>query len=295
MATKRDYYEVLGVSKSSSADELKRAYRKLALEWHPDRNKSSESETKFKEINEAYQVLSDPKKKEAYDQFGHAAFDPASGFSGGAGPGSAWGGKSGPFQYTYYSGGSPFGGGGGGSPFGDLGSDPFEIFESFFGGASPFGRRAPAKPHYSLKIDFMDAVRGGEKTVIIKGKEHEIKIPAGADSGTHIRYHNFDVSFDVAPDRRFQRDGNDIYSNLEISVADAALGADVDVETVDGPVRLRVRPGTQSGALVRLREKGVPKLQGRGRGDHYTRIIVKIPEHLTREQRQLFEELQSVS
>lgn len=291
MSTKRDYYEVLGVSKSSGADELKRAYRKLALEWHPDRNKSSEAETKFKEINEAYQVLSDPKKKEAYDQFGHAAFDPASGFSGGAGPGSAWSGKSGPFQYTYYSGGSPFGGGSE-SPFGDLGgfSDPFEIFESFFGGASPF-RRGPIKPHYSLKIDFMDAVKGGEKSVIIKGKEHAIKIPAGADSGTHIRYHDFDVSFDVAPDPRFQRDGNDVYSNHEISVSDAALGTEVDVETVDGPVRLRIRPGTQPGTLVRLRGKGVPYLRGHGSGDHYVRIIIKIPERLSGEERRLFEQL----
>lgn len=290
MSTKRDYYEVLGVGKSASADELKRSYRKLALEWHPDRNKSSDAETKFKEINEAYQVLSDPKKKEAYDQFGHAAFDPASGF-GGFGGQQGGSSRQGPFQYTYYSGGSPFGDGG--SPFGDLGADPFEIFESFFGGASPF-RRAPAKPHYSLKIDFMDAVKGGEKSVIIKGKEHTIKIPAGADSGTHIRYQDFDVSFDVAHHPTFQREGNDIYSNLEISVADAVLGADVEVETVEGPVKLRVRPGTQPGTLVRLRGKGVPNIRGHGSGDHYTRIVVKIPERLSGEEKKLFERLRDI-
>ena len=155
-------------------------------------------------------------------------------------------------------------------------------------------RRGPAKPHYSLKIDFMDAVRGGEKTVIIKGKEHAIKIPAGADSGTHIRYHDFDVSFDVAPHPHFQRDGNDIYSNLEISVSDATLGADVEVETIDQPVKLRIRSGTQPGSLVRLRGKGVLSLRGHGSGDHYVRIIIKIPERLSHEEKRLFEELREV-
>jgi len=291
MPTKRDYYEVLGVSKSASAGELKSAYRKKALEFHPDRNKAPDAEEKFKEINEAYQVLSDQKKKEAYDQFGHAAFDPASGFGGfGAQGGQAY--RQGPFTYTYSTGGSPFGAEGG-FDFGGF-SDPFEIFESFFGGASPFGRRGQAasrRTHYSLKVDFMNAVKGGEVTVVISGKERKIKVPAGADDGTRVRYQDFDVSFDVKPHPVFKRDGNDIYSNLQISVADAALGADVEVETVDGPVKLRVRPGTQPGTLIRLREKGVPRLQGRGRGDHYVRMVINIPERLTNDQRRLFEQL----
>src|SRR3990167_11130413 len=129
MATKRDYYDILGVSKSASDAELKSSYRKMAMQWHPDRNKSPEAETKFKEINEAYQVLSDPKKKSTYDQFGHAAFDPAAGGFGGQGGFR----QQGPFQY-YYSTSGDFGG------F----SDPFEIFEQFFGGGGfGGGRRGP--------------------------------------------------------------------------------------------------------------------------------------------------------
>lgn len=282
MTVKSDYYEVLGVSKSSSADELKRAYRKSALQWHPDRNKSPEAESKFKEINEAYQVLSDPKKKEAYDQFGHSAFDPASGF-GGFNKGQTY--RQGPFSYTYSTGGSPFGAE-------DLGgfSDPFEIFESFFGQGGGFGRRRPAKPHYSLKVDFMDAVRGGEVTVIISGKERKIKIPAGADDGTRVRYQDFDVSFDVKPHPVFRRDGNDVVSELKISMADAVLGRDIEVETVDGPVKIRIRPGTQSNTMIRLKDKGVPFINRHGRGDHYARIVVEIPERLTLRQRELMEE-----
>ena len=165
MPDKPDYYDLLDVSRSASPDEIKRAYRQKALEYHPDRNKSADSETKFKQINQAYEILSNPKKREAYDQFGHAAFDPTSGFS--AGGGSPFGGggqtyRQGPFSYTYYGGGSPFGAGGGFEGF----SDPFEIFESFFGSAAPFGRAAGRrpKPHYSLKIDFLEAAKGEDQT-----------------------------------------------------------------------------------------------------------------------------------
>ena len=185
MAGKRDSYDILGVSKNATPAELKSAYRKLALEWHPDRNKSPEAESKFKEINEAYQVLSDPKKKGSYDQFGHSAFDSTAGGPGGFGGFR----QQGPFQYYYSSGGE--------NPFGDLGgfSDPFEIFEQFFGTSSPFGRRGPAKPHYSLRVPFMTAIKGGTETVSIDGKKHSIKIPAGTDTGTHLRFSNFDVTF----------------------------------------------------------------------------------------------------
>ena len=152
MTTKRDYYDILGVKKDASSQEIKKAYRKLALEHHPDRNKAAGASEKFKEINEAYEVLSDPKKKETYDQFGHAAFDPRYGGFGGAAAGSPFGGQSqtyrqGPFTYTYTT-------SGGGSPFGGF-SDPFEIFEAFFGGASPF-RQAARMQRYGLSISFMD-------------------------------------------------------------------------------------------------------------------------------------------
>jgi DnaJ-class molecular chaperone len=285
MATKRDYYDVLGVSKSASADELKKAYRKLALEWHPDRNKSSEAEAKFKEINEAYQVLSDPQKKQAYDQFGHSAFSGAGQPGGGAG---GWS-QQGPFSYYYSSGGS--------NPFADFSgfSDPFEIFEQFFGGGTnPFGRRAAKKPHYSLRIPFLTAIRGGTEEVSIDGKKHSIKIPAGTDTGTHLRFTDFDITFEVEPDKTFHRDGVDVYIDHPITFTQAILGAETTVPTLEGHLNIKIRPGTQPGAVIRLSGKGAPKINSfrkEDRGDFYVRLQISFPDHLSARQRQLLEEL----
>src|SRR3972149_8950426 len=162
----RDYYQILGINKSASEAEIKKAYRKLALEHHPDRNKGDKaSEEKFKEVTKAYEVLSDPQKKQAYDQFGHAAFEQGAGqgnpFAGGFG---GQGGQYGPFTYTYTTGGNT-----GGFDFGGF-SDPFEIFEQFFGGGgSPFGR-AQRRSVYALQIDFIDAVKGVTKKIAVEGK-----------------------------------------------------------------------------------------------------------------------------
>lgn len=289
MTTKRDFYEVLGVSKAASAAELKSAYRKLALQYHPDRNKAADAAEKFKEISEAYEVLSNPEKRQTYDQFGHAAFDPSQGF--GAGGFGGFGGtrtyRQGPFTYTYTT-----GGGNQGFDFGGF-SDPFEIFESFFGGGrSPF-RQARQLPRYGLTIDFMEAAKGCERTIIHQGKEYKIKIPAGADDGTRIRFNQFYVTIEVKPDSRFKRDGADVFIDEPISFSQAALGAVVKVPTLDGELKLKVRPGTQSGTLVRLRGQGMPHLQSRARGDQYVRLIVNIPNHLTRRQRQLLEEFEA--
>lgn len=276
MPTQRDYYEILGVAKGATAAELKRAYRHKALEFHPDRNKATDAEAKFKEVNEAYEVLSNPQKRQAYDQFGHAAFDPAAGFGGFGGTRT---GRAGPFTYTYTS---------SGVDFGDF-SDPFEIFESFFGGASPF-RREPPKPRYGLTIDFMEAMKGVDKTVSLDGTKHTIKIPPGADNGTRIRYSDFDVTVDIKPDPVFKRDGDDLFVNQEISFAQAAVGTEVAVPTIDGQLKLKIRPGTQPGTLVRLSGQGAPRLHGRGRGDQYVRLIVTVPKDLTRRQKQLLQE-----
>ncbi len=298
MATKRDFYEVLGVSKSASAAEIKSAYRKLALEWHPDRNKASNANEKFKEINEAYAVLSDPKKKETYDQYGHAAFQP--GMGGGAQGGNPFGGGfgQGPFQYYYSSGGQ------GGNPFGGMGGgdfiDPFEIFEQFFGGGfSPRGR-GRAHPSYEMEISFMDAVKGVTREIHVpKGGAGEgslkktIKIPAGVDTGSRIRFDEFDLVISVAADKKFRREGDDIFLEEGISYGMAALGGVLEVPTIDESVKIRIQPGTQPGTLIRIRGKGVPHVRGNGRGDQYVKIQVKVPTHLSRRQKELLEELES--
>lgn len=288
MAVKRDYYDVLGVAKGASDAQLKSAYRKLALQWHPDRNKSAEAETKFKEINEAYQVLSDQKKKQAYDQFGHTPFDQTGGAAGGP-----FGGQQGPFQYYYSANGgqNPFSG----ADFGGF-ADPFEIFEQFFGGsASPFGRRAPQKPHYSLRIPFMQAIKGGDITVTIDGKKHTIKIPSGANTGTHLRFTDFDVTFEVEEDATFKRDGADIYIDHKIPFTLAILGGDTQIPTLDGQLTVKIRPGTQPGTMMRLSGKGATKLQAMSsssKGDLYIRLIIELPAHPTRRQRELLEEFE---
>lgn len=274
MADTKDYYEALGITKNASPEEIKKAYRKLALQYHPDRNKRKDAEEKFKEVTKAYEVLSDPQKKQTYDQFGHAAFEQG----GGSGP--FGGAQGGPFSYTYTTGGD----GGAGFDFGGF-NDPFEIFEQFFGGASPFGRQR--RQAYSLALDFSEAVHGTAKKVAINGKSQTIKIPAGVDEGSRIRFGDYDVVVEVNPDRRFQREGFDIIGTKEISFAEAALGGEVNIETVDGDLKLRIPEGTQPNAVIRLRGKGVPHVHGSGRGDHYIRIKVTIPKHLTHRQKDL--------
>lgn len=277
MTSKRDYYEILGLERSATADDIKKAYRKLALKYHPDRNKEDNAEAKFKEINEAYEVLKDAKKRQSYDQFGHAAFDAAAGM--GSNP-FAGGFRQGPFTYTYSTGGqNPFGG----ADF----SDPFDIFEQFFGGGFA---QAARRPRYSLQVDFMEAVKGATKTVKIDGKEHTIKIPAGADDGTRIRFENFDVTLDVRPHPKFRREGYNLFLDQEIDFVTATLGGKIKVPALEEELTLKVRAGTQSHTLVRLRDEGVPYLRGRGKGDLYVRLIVKVPDKLTKDQKKLLEQ-----
>ncbi len=286
----KDYYETLGVSKSASEQELKAAYRKQALQWHPDRNKTKQAEDKFKEINQAYEVLSDPQKKAAYDQYGHAAFEQG-GFGnagGGGGQGPFGGGtyRQGPFTYSYTSsGGNPFQG----ADFGGF-SDPFDIFEQFFGGGSGFARQQ-RRSAYSITIDFMEAVKGVEKELIIEGKPKAVKIPAGIDNGQHIRFSDFDLVIKVRSHKEFKRQGDDIIVDLPVTFAQAALGDTVTVPTIEHEVSFKIKPGTQPGTLIRLQGRGVANIRTHRRGDQYVKISIAIPSKLTNRQKQLFEEL----
>ena len=365
MAEKRDYYEVLGVAKGATGDEIKKAYRKLAMKHHPDKAAGAESEAKFKEANEAYQVLSDAEKRKAYDQFGHnGPFGAGNGPSGGAG------------GYQQYGG---FGGQGFNVNMDDLGGFG-DIFETFFGGAAGGGGRTRSRRgsdiEAEIRINFEEAVFGVEKDFTLlknntcdrckgngaepgsgektcptchgkgqvqseqrtifgtfasaavcpechgKGKVPEkkctkcggagrvkeqvtikVKIPAGVDNGQTIKVTgkgeageygtpsgDLYLHVRVTTDRRFTRQGYNILSEAEISFPAAALGTTVNVETVDGKKTLKVPAGTQSGKVFKLSEKGVPHVNGRGRGDHLVTIIVKTPTKLSHKQKQLLEE-----
>ena len=277
----------MGVSKGASKEEIKKAYRKLALEWHPDRNKSADAEEKFKEINEAYEILSNDQKKTAYDQFGHAAFDPSRGGFGG----HTYSQQNGPFSYTWSSsGGNPFGGG---TDF-DFGgfSNPFDIFEQFFGGGFSTSGRSRL-PTYKIQLDFLEAANGVEKEVSLDGKKRKIKIPAGVADGQQIRFNEFVLYVDVLPSTTFQRDGDDVYVAASITLSQAILGDNIDVPSIDGtPIKIKIKPGTQPNTLVRLRGQGVANIHGRGRGDLYIRLTIAIPTHLTPRQKELIKELE---
>ena len=283
-----NYYEILGVSKNATIDEIKAAYRKQALKWHPDRNKSPEAVEKFKEINKAFEILSDPKKREIYDQYGEAAFKPG-GFPGSSSQTYTY--REGPFTYTYTTGGA-------GIPFEDFGfsgfSDPFEIFEQFFGFQSPFSQRSGRQRRrdvYQIELSFDEAVHGAKKEVMVKGDKRTIKIPAGVDDDTRIRFNDFDLHVRVKPHPYFRRDGQDIYIEKEISYPLVVLGGVITVPTIDGEIKLRVRPGTQSGTVIRLKGQGIVYPNSSKKGDQYVILKIKVPEKVSGKVKKLLEEL----
>ena len=274
-----DYYKILGVDKNASQQVIKTAYKKLALKWHPDRNKSPEAEAKFKEINKAYEVLSDKEKRQAYDQFGEAAFR-----QNGA---SGYGSRQGPFTYTYTSeGGNPFGGVG----FGGF-SDPFDIFEQFFGFHSPGSRRRKPKPLYQIKLAFTEAVKGTEKNLIIKGKQKKVRIPAGIDDGMKISFSDFNILVRVEPDPDYKRQGQDIFYEKKISFPEAVFGGETEIKTLDGSIKVRIKPGTKGGSMLRLRGRGIPYLKSSQRGDFYIIFKISVPAKVSSKAKKLLEEL----
>ena len=353
---KRDYYEVLGVSKGASEDEIKKAYKKLARKYHPDMNPGDkEAEEKFKEVNEANEVLSDPEKKARYDQFGFAGVDPSYGAGGPGGPGGA-------------------GGFGGGFDFGDLG----DIFGSFFGGGFGGGqtrRNGPQRGESiraSVSVTFTEAAFGCEKEVTIQRSEQcttckgngcapgttpeicpdchgsgvvqvqqrtpmgvfassrpcqrcrgtgriihqpctdcggqgrvrkrktiKVNIPAGIDHGQTISLRgqgnagknggsagDLLITVMVQPDETFRREGVDVFCDAPITFAQAVLGATLEIPTIDGKVKYDLPEGTQSGTTFRLKGKGIPELNGRGRGDQYVTVYIETPRNLNREQKE---------
>jgi molecular chaperone DnaJ len=294
MAAKRDYYEVLGVGKTASDDEIKKAFRKLAVKHHPD--KEGGDEKQFKEINEAYEVLKDKQKRQRYDQFGHAGVGGASGNPFGGG--NPYG-QNGNFNFNGQSFNFDFGGGG----FEDILGDLFG-----FGG----GRRARPKRgadyQTTVTIDFKDAVFGVERTVTKEGKEIKVKIPAGIDDGMSIRLAGHGgpapegggqkgdlfVQVRVRAHKHLTREGSLILSEEKISMIDAALGTEIDVETVDGKVTMRVPAGTQSGSNFKLSGHGAPTMRSDGsRGPQIVTIIVETPTNLSKKQKELLEEFRS--
>ncbi len=290
--TKRDYYEILEVAKGASDAEIKSAYRKLARKHHPDIDKTAGATERFKEIGEAYQVLSDPQKKGAYDQYGHSAFDR------GAGGGNPFAG--GWQQYNLLS-------SGGGNPniqfdFGGF-EDPFELFEQIFGGGSPFGQAFRRRSTYSLNLTFDEAIHGVTKEVEIESRNAEghlqrkrmkIKVPAGVDNGTKMRFGDLDIAFNVGRSPQFLREGADIFSEITVTIPQLVLGDIFEVETVQGKVKVRVPPGTQPGSLVKLKGKGVSRLND-GHGDHFVRVNLDVPQNPSKQEKQLYEELKNLS
>lgn len=285
---KRDYYEILGVSKNASDDEIKKAYRKLAVKYHPDKNPGDKAaEEKFKEISEAHEVLSDKQKRARYDQFGHAGVGGASG--------------SNPFQNGSFN----FNGQNFNFDFGGGGLD--DILGSIFGFGG--GQRRPSRGadyRTTVTLDFEEAVFGTTKTVTADGKELKVKIPAGIDDDMSIRLSgkggaapkggtkgDLYVFIRVKPHKHLTREGSIILSEKRISMVEAALGTTVDVETVDGDVRMKIPAGTQSGTPFKLSGHGVPLMRTDGdRGPHIVTVIVETPKNLSKRQKELLEEFQ---
>ncbi len=312
----KDYYAILGVSPDASEEEIKRAFRKLALKYHPDRNRGNkEAEEKFKEINEAYQVLSDPEKRARYDQM-RAAYERwrQSGMPPGGFDWAQWGDIPGGVRVEFRDLDDLFGGVGGFSEFfrrffgfapeTEAGWDPFS---SLFG--QPQTTRTPrARPRleHPITISLAEAYHGATRHIEVNGRRLEVKIPPGARTGTRVRLRravpladgtmaDLDLIVQVAPDPRFEREGDDLHIEVPVDLYTAVLGGEVRVPTLKGDVYLRIPPGTQCGQTFRLRGRGMPKLKRPGEfGDLYAHIKVKIPTQLSPRERQLFEELASL-
>jgi curved DNA-binding protein len=305
---RRDFYEVLGVPRTASQDEIQRAYRKLARTYHPDVNSDPGAEDRFKEVSEAYDVLSDPETRRRYDDFGPdfrqvppdmdaetwARIRAGAGAAGAGGPGPGGFGQGG------------FGQGG----FGQGGINIEDLLGGLFGGRG-FGPIRGADTEAELELSVEEAFRGGRRSVTLEGptgrRTFDVKIPAGVTNGQRIRLAgqggqgsegapNGDLYFVVriAPHPRYRVDGRDLYVDLPLAPWEAALGTSVAVETPSGEMKVKVPAGTSSGKRLRLRHRGLPHPRGNA-GHLYAEIRIMVPAKLTDEERRLFEQLAATS
>ncbi|PZA07171.1 MULTISPECIES: DnaJ C-terminal domain-containing protein [unclassified Meiothermus] len=275
----KDYYATLGVSKNASQDEIKKAFKKLARKYHPDVNKDPGAEEKFKEINEAYTVLSDPEKRRFYDQYGTQA---ASAGWQGPPPGGAWSGH---------------------IPGANVG-DFSDFFQQLFGGGfgdlfGNIGRQARARQDLEaeLSLSLEEAYRGGEKILTIDGERLSVRIPAGVRDGQRIRLAgkgrrggDLYLTVRLEPSEVFRLEGDDVYVGVDVPAPIAVVGGPVRVPTLDGPVELTIPKHTQAGRKLRLRGKGWPRREG-GRGDQYAEVRLTVPSHPTPEEERLYRQL----
>lgn len=291
---KKDYYSVLGVARSAGADEIKKAYRKLARKYHPDVNvDAKEAEAKFKEISEAYDVLSKPEKKKNYDLFGQ------SGAKSGFDPSQAYSYKGSGFDNFNVN-------------FGQQGSSNFQdIFSDLFGAARSGRAAGPTKGQdiqYSVEIAFEDAVKGMTTRISLNQDKISVKIPPGVDTGSKVRIAgkgepginngprgDIYIITKVRPHPYFERKGDNIYLEVPVTFAEAVLGKKIRVPTVEGSIQLTIPPGTQSGQNLRIQGKGVPHLRGGGKGDQFVVIKVTVPSKVDAQSKQLIKDYERLN
>ncbi len=326
----KDYYATLGVKKGAAAEEIQKAYRKLARKYHPDVNHAAGAEERFKEITEAYEVLKDPEKRQTYDRFG-------AGWKGGRGGGPPpgfenirvdFGGGGGSGFSSFFDmlfgggGGNPFGGGGG-NPFGGAGGDPYAGFSGAAGGGrAAGGRGGPGGFGFDLKgqdqeariaLTLEEAAAGGERPVTVSDpttgqtRTYAVQLPPGVREGQKVRLAgrggpgaggspagDLFLKVELKPHPRFRLDGLDLHTALPVTPWDAALGAEAAVKTMSGSLKVKIPPGTSSGRRIRLRGKGFPNPKGPA-GDLYAEIQIVVPPRLSDEERELFERLAQTS